>query len=145
MPPNPLATKIQVHAPPIFTAQKVYRSRHGHGTSHQPMERPKDQRPARLHATRELLPLDKEDGHVQDHLFCLSLSFSPFLLLYHECNTSPPLSYKRRGRGHIWGGDRAIQRSNDLAIEQQQLEPIETTSPPPLTRDLGSAPSLESL
>jgi hypothetical protein len=40
---------------------EAYRSRHGHGTSHQRMERPKDQRPIRLHATEELLPPDKEE------------------------------------------------------------------------------------
>jgi hypothetical protein len=56
------------------------------------MERPKDQCPARLHATVELLPPDKEeDGYARGHLFCLSLSFSPFSPLYRKCNPNPPL------------------------------------------------------
>jgi hypothetical protein len=43
------------------------------------MERPKDQRPVRLHATGELLPPDKEeDGHARGHLFLVFLFHSPY-------------------------------------------------------------------
>jgi hypothetical protein len=83
------------------------------------MERPKDQCPARLHATEELLPPYKEDGHTQGHLFCLSLSFLP---LYHECNPSPPLrSYKMGGRATSRvmdeGIEKRIERLNNLEIK----------------------------
>jgi hypothetical protein len=70
--------------------------------------------------------------------FYFSLSFSLFSPLYHECNPSSPL---RRYKGEAGATSKG-------AIKQQQLEPtsIETTHhTPPLTRDLGSAPYLESL
>jgi hypothetical protein len=102
------------------------------------MEKPIDQRPARLHAIGELFSPDKEeDGYGQGHLFCFSLSFSPFSLLYHECNPNPPLgSYKRGGRGEKRGG------------REQHLEPTSIKTrfhAPPPTRDLRSAPFLEKL
>jgi hypothetical protein len=41
--------------------------------------------------------------------FCFFLSFSPFLPLYHEYNSSPPLrSYKRGG-----GGERKEEEDNN--------------------------------
>jgi hypothetical protein len=145
MPPNPLATKIQVHVSPSFMAQR--RIGQGMATARR-TSRWKGQKINAPHVSTlqgNCFHRIRRTATSKTTFFCLSLSFSPFLLLYHESNPSSPLSYKRRGRGHIWGGDRAIQRSNDLAIKQQQLEPIETTSPPPLTRDLGPDPSLESL
>jgi hypothetical protein len=78
MAPNLLSTQIWVHAPPILNGTKAHRSKHGYDTLHQRMERPKDQRPVRVHATGELLPPDKEeDSHARGHLFCFSLSSFP--------------------------------------------------------------------
>jgi hypothetical protein len=100
------------------------------------MERPKDQRLVRLHATGELLPLDKEeDGHARGHLFCFSPRFYPFIT---NVTQALPLEAIKGEAGATSKG----------AIKQQQLEPtsIETTHhAPPLTRDLESSPSLKSL
>jgi hypothetical protein len=99
------------------------------------MERLKDQRPTRLHATGELFPPDKEeDGYARGYLFCFSLLFSPFSPLYYKYNPNPPLEA-------IKGEAEAKKKKR-----QQYLEPtsIETRlhAPPP-TRDLGPASSLE--
>jgi hypothetical protein len=63
----------------ILNGTEAHRTRHGHSMQHRQTERPKDQRPVRLHATGELLPPDKEeDGHTRSHIFYFSLSFSRF-------------------------------------------------------------------
>jgi hypothetical protein len=100
------------------------------------MERPKDERPAHLHAIGELLPPDKEeDDHAQGHLFCLSLSFLPFTT---NVTRALPLEAIKEEAGATSSAiektsDLAFKRSNDLAIKRQQLEPtsIEAISPPP--------------
>jgi hypothetical protein len=88
---------------------------------------------------RGLLPPDKEvDGHTRGYLFCFSLSFSPFYPFTTNVTRALPLEAIKGEAGATSKG----------AIKQQQLEPtsIETSHhAPPLTRDLGSSPSLESL
>jgi hypothetical protein len=70
---NPGARAAHLHG------TEAYRWRHGHDTSHQRTERPKDQRPVRFHATGELLPPDKEeDGYARDHFFAFLFHFSRF-------------------------------------------------------------------
>jgi hypothetical protein len=87
------------------------------------MARPKDQRPARLHAIGELLPQDKEeDGYARGHLFCLSFIFPVFLPFTANVTRALPLeSIKGEAGPHL--------RGQEETIKQQQLEPIsiETT------------------
>jgi hypothetical protein len=67
--------QIRTLISPVLDDTEPHRTKHGRSTQHEQTERPKDQRPVRLHATGELLPPDKEeDGHARSHLF-LFLSF----------------------------------------------------------------------
>jgi hypothetical protein len=95
------------------------------------MQRPKDQCPVRLHATGELLPSDKEeDDHARDHFFFVFLFYSPcFYPFTTNVTRALPLEAIKGEADATSKGDEAIKRSNDQAINQQQLEPtsIETT------------------
>jgi hypothetical protein len=106
------------------------------------MERPKDQCPARLHATGEPLPPDKEeDGYARGHLFFVFLfhfsHFHPFTAIVTE---ALPLEVIKGEAGATFKG-----RQNDQETIARTHLNRNHTSPPLLIRDLGSAPSLESL
>jgi hypothetical protein len=79
IPPNPLSTQIQVPMSPVLNGTEAHRTRHGHSTQHQHMERPKDQRLLYLCAIGKLFPPDKkEDDHVRGHLLVFLFHFHLF-------------------------------------------------------------------
>jgi hypothetical protein len=51
----PLSMQIRAHELPILDGTKAHRSKYGHSTLHQQMERPKDQLPLHLCAIGEVV------------------------------------------------------------------------------------------
>jgi hypothetical protein len=106
------------------------------------MERPKDQHPARLHNIGELLPPDKEeDGYARGHLF-LSFSFIFLVFLSFTANITRSLPLEAI-KGEAGATSKGTRGDDQATTARTHLNRNHT--PPPLTRDLGSAPSLKSL
>jgi hypothetical protein len=118
---------------PVLNGKEAHKTKHDHSTQHQQTERPKDQRLLHLCATEKLFPPDKEeDGYARGHLFVSLFHFHLF-----TTNITRALSLE-----DIKGEARATSRGEQ---ESDQATTHPHIHAPPLIRDLGSAPSLESL
>jgi hypothetical protein len=142
IPPNPLSTQIRTSMSPVLNGTEAHGTRHGHSTQHQQM------RAQKINA-QYVSTLQENCSHrIRRKTVTPEATF--FVFLFHSSCFYPfttnvtralPLeAIKGEAGATSKGGDQA-------ATDRVHLNRNHTSRfhAPPLTRDLGSAPSLKSL